>query len=302
MFELCLGSNVFGWTAGEQQSFAVLDAYVAAGGNFIDTADSYSTWVDGHEGGEAETVIGRWLRSRGCRDDIVIATKVGSLGGLGAANIHARIEDSLRRLGTDRIDIFYAHRDDPETPLEETLAAFDSLVRAGKARCIAASNYTAERLEQALAISGRTGGARFVALSPHYNLLERAYETELAELCAREQLACLPFFALAKGFLSGKYRPGMTGVSARGRLDGSAYVDDRGARVLGALGAVAAAHGTTVPAVALAWLLAQPTVLAPIASARTPEQLSELLPMTELRLSDAELASLSDASAAVAAA
>ena len=243
VFELCLGTNVFGWTADEEASFAVLDAYVAAGGNFIDTADSYSAWVEGHCGGESEDVIGRWLASRGCRDDIVLATKVGSLGGLGAANIAERLEASLRRLNTDRIDIYYAHRDDPQTALEETMDAFDALVQAGKVVHVAASNYEPDRLAAALAASG--SGARFVALSPHYNLLDRSFESTLAPICESAGLSCVPYFGLAKGFLTGKYREHGAAVSDRGRLDGSAYLDDRGLRVLDVLDAVSAAHETT---------------------------------------------------------
>jgi aryl-alcohol dehydrogenase-like predicted oxidoreductase len=296
VFELCLGTNIFGWTVGDQQSFAVLDAYVAAGGNFIDTADSYSRWVDGHVGGESEAVIGRWLAARGGREALVIATKVGQLGGLDAANIEQRVEASLRRLGIDHIDLYYAHRDDPNTPLEETLSALDQLVRAGKVRHIAASNYEPERLADALDISEREGLMKFAALSPHYNLLERSYETTHAALIADRGLSCLPYFGLAKGFLTGKYRLGHAVDSDRGRLDGSAYLDERGLRVLGLLDEIAAAHATTVAAVALAWLLEQPNVATPIASSRTPEQLVALLPMVELTLTEAELEQLAEAS------
>jgi aryl-alcohol dehydrogenase-like predicted oxidoreductase len=298
VFELCLGTNIFGWTADQDESAAVLDAYVAGGGNFIDTADSYSRWVEGHAGGESETVIGRWLATRDDRDELVIATKAGQLGGLDSANINRRVEDSLRRLQIDHIDLYYAHRDDLETPLHETLTALDGLVRAGKVRYIAASNYEPERLAEALAISEREGLARFVALSPHYNLLERSYETTHAGLLTEHGLSCLPYFALAKGFLTGKYRPGQAAGSDRGRLDGSAYLDEHGLRVLGALDEIAAAHGTTPAAVALAWLLAQPTVATPIASARTTEQLIDLMPMAQLTLTGAELELLDDVSAA----
>jgi len=296
VFGLCLGTNIFGWTADQPQSFAVLDAYTAAGGNFLDTADVYSAWVDGHQGGESEAVIGNWLAARGHRQEFVIATKVGVMGGLSEANIHERVDASLRRLQTDHLDLYYVHLDDPETPLRETLTALDALVRAGKVRYIAASNFKPERLAEALAISERHGLARFVALSPHYNLMERSYETTLAELCARNGISCVPYYALAKGFLTGKYRRGQPIDSQRpGRHNGSAYLDDRGLRVLGALDETAAAHGTTLAAVALAWLRAQPTVIAPIASARTPEQLAELLPMAELALTAAELERLSAA-------
>jgi len=300
VFPLCLGGNVFGWTADEKQSFAVLDAYAAAGGNFVDTADAYSAWVPGHEGGESETILGRWMAARGNRDRMVIATKVGmlaSLRGLGAKTIRAAAEGSLRRLRTDRIDLYYAHVDDAATPLEETLGAFDALVREGKVRHIAASNYTAPRLAEALVVAERMGLARYVALQPHYNLVHRAeYEGEVAELCAREGLACLPYYALASGFLAGKYRPGVKVESARA-ASAARNLDERGLRVLATLDAVAAERRTTVAAVALAWLRTRPAVVAPIASARTPEQLAELLPFASLRLTAAEVAKLNAASA-----
>jgi aryl-alcohol dehydrogenase-like predicted oxidoreductase len=297
VFELCLGTNPFGWTASEEDSFAVLDAYVAAGGNFIDTADVYSAWADGHVGGESETVIGHWLAARGGRDHLVIATKVGSLGGLSADNIHKCVDACLERLGIDHIDLLYAHRDDPDAELEESLRAFDEVVNTGKARYLAISNYEPDRLEQAIAITEREGLSKLVALQPHYNLLERSYEQTRAGLAERHGLACVPFFALAKGFLTGKYRPGRTGVSERGRLDGSGYMDDRGWRALAAIDEVAAAHDTTDSAVALAWLLAQPTVLSPISSARTSAQLADQLPMVALELSDTELERLAAAAA-----
>lgn len=299
VFPLCLGGNVFGWTADEQESFAILDAYAEAGGNFVDTADMYSAWVPGHAGGESEAILGRWMAARHCRDRMVIATKVGQLRGLeglSAATIRTAAENSLKRLQTDRIDLYYAHRDDEKTPLAETMGAFDALVRAGKVRHLGASNYTAKRLSEALEASRQGGFARFTAIQPHYNLVHRAeYEGELAALCAREGIVCFPYFALAKGFLTGKYRPGKTVESVRSR-GASQYLDARGLRVLEALDAIAAAHRTTVSAVALAWLKAQPTVGAPIASARTTSQLSEILPFARLRLEDAESARLSEAS------
>jgi aryl-alcohol dehydrogenase-like predicted oxidoreductase len=295
VFELCLGTNPFGWTADEQESFAVLDAYVAAGGNFIDTADVYSAWVDGHKGGESETVIGRWFASRGSRDEVVIATKIGADGGLGAENVAASVDGCLTRLGIDHIDLLYAHYDDANTPLAESLRALDGVIRAGKARYIAASNYEPTRLEQALEISEREGLASFVALEPHYNLLERAYEHTFAEPVARHRLGCIPYCGLARGFLTGKYRPGRSHVSDRGRQDGSAYMSEGGWRALAVLDELASANSTTNAAVALAWLLRQPTVVAPIASARTPEQLAEQLPMAELALTDVELQRLADA-------
>jgi aryl-alcohol dehydrogenase-like predicted oxidoreductase len=299
VFPLCLGGNVFGWTADERQSFEVLDSYLAAGGNFVDTADAYSAWVPGHSGGESETIIGRWMAARGARNRMVIATKVGKapeLMGLAPRTIRAAAEASLRRLGVDRIDLYYAHADDAETPIEDSLRAFDALVKEGKVRYIAASNYTAPRLAEALAVSAREGLARYVALQPHYHLMHRSeYEGPLCDLCAREGLACLPYFALAKGFLTGKYRPGAKVDSPRAE-GAREYLDDRGLRVLAAIDDIAAAHDVTPSAVSLAWLLAQPTVIAPIASARTVAQLSELLPIADFRLSDEEVARLSDAS------
>lgn len=300
--ELCLGGNVFGWTADEEASFAVLDAYVGAGGNFIDTADAYSRWAPGNTGGESEAIIGRWLAARGVRDQVVIATKVGKLperSGLSAPTIAAAVEDSLRRLGTDRIDLYYAHADDPTVPLEETLAAFDALVRAGKVRALGASNYAAERLAGALELARREGFAPFVALQPEYNLLERGYERELAALVEREGLACVPYYGLARGFLTGKYRPdggeAQEPESPRA-ADARRYLDRRGRRVLAVLDELAGVHGVAPAAVALAWLLARPTVCAAIASARSVHQLSELVLAMQLRLADADVARLTAAS------
>ena len=296
VFPLCLGGNVFGWTADERHSFDVLDAYAAAGGNFIDTADAYSSWVPGHVGGESETILGRWMATRGTRHRMTIATKVGRGPGhlgLSARTIRAAAEASLRRLAIDRIDLYYAHADDPDTPLAESLGAFDALVKEGKVRFIAASNYKAPRLAEALAVSKREGLARYVALQPHYNLVHRDdYEGALRDLTAREGLACFPYFSLAKGFLTGKYRPNVQVDSPRS-AGASAYLDERGLRLLASLDAVASEHGTKVAAVALAWLLAQPTVVAPIASARTVEQLTDLLPAIDLSLTPGDLARLS---------
>ena len=298
---LCLGGNIFGWTADEQQSFAVLDAYAAAGGNFIDTADSYSSWIHGNSGGESETIIGRWMAARGNRDDIVVATKVGKkpgLEGLAPTTIRRAAEESLARLGTDRIDLYYAHLDDETTSLEATLGAFGELIAEGKVRHIAASNYGAPRLAEALAIARENGLPEYVAVQPHYNLVFRdEYEGALADLCVREGIGCVPYFALASGFLTGKYRPGAPGVRSARAGSARAYLDDRGIAVLAALDEVAAAHGTTVAAVALSWLAAQPGVVSPIASARTPEQLADLLPLAELELDASELQRLSSASA-----
>jgi aryl-alcohol dehydrogenase (NADP+) len=298
VFPLCLGGNVFDWTADERQSFDVLDAYAAAGGNFVDTADVYSAWVPGHVGGESETIIGRWMAARGTRNRMIVATKVGmkpGLKGLSPVTIRTAAEDSLRRLATDRIDVYYAHMDDPDTPLAETLRAFDGLVKAGKVRYIAASNYTAPRLAEALAVSRREGFARYIALQPHYNLVNRReYEGELRDVCVREELACFPYYALAKGFLTGKYRPG-TEVNSPRAAAARVYLDERGLRLLAVLDDIAGAHHATVAAVALAWLVAQPTVAAAIASARAVEQLAALLPVVDITLSPGELMRLGTA-------
>ena len=291
---------MFGWTADEQQSFAVLDAYLAAGGNFIDTADSYSAFAPGNQGGESETVLGNWFSVRGNREQVVLATKVGKMPGvqgLAPDTIRTGVENSLRRLRTDYIDLYWAHADDPNTPLADTLRTFDELIKAGKVRHIGASNYSAARLEEALQVSDREGLARYITVQPEYSLVERdEYEGELAGLCEREGLSCVPYWALARGFLTGKYRAGVQIDSPRAR-QASVYLDARGLRVLAALDQVAAAHDTTVAAAALAWVAAQPAVAAPIASARTTQQLDESLPMAELKLSSGELAALREASA-----
>lgn len=301
VFPLSLGGNVFGWTADETQSFAVLDAYTAAGGNFIDTADSYSAWVEGNVGGESETIIGDWLKARGNRDDVVIATKVSQhpdFQGLTAVNIKAAADASLRRLGTDHIDLYYTHFDKPEVPVEEIIGALDDLVRAGKVRHIAASNISARRLEASLAFSDREGLARYVALQPHYNLVSRdTYEGELQNLAEREGLAAVPYFALASGFLTGKYRAGTTVESARAEGAAKHTQTERGQKVLTALDEIAAAHEAPPATIALAWLAAQPTVTAPIASARTVEQLPALLAVDELSLTEEEVGRLTEASA-----
>src|ERR1700693_6617949 len=224
VYPIALGGNVFGWTANEKDSFAVLDGYAAAGGNFIDTADVYSAWAPGNSGGESETIIGRWMASRGRRDQTIVATKVGKhpqFEGLSAKTIRAAAENSLKRLGTEYIDLYYAHADDEKTPLEETLGAFDALVREGKVRYIAASNYSAPRLAKALQISVQEGFARYVALQQHYNLMERdKYEGELANAVARERLSSIPYFALASGFMTGKYRAGSKVESQRAQNAG----------------------------------------------------------------------------------
>jgi aryl-alcohol dehydrogenase-like predicted oxidoreductase len=289
---------VFGWTIDEQRSFDVLDAYVRAGGNFIDTADTYGRRGPGGAG-ESERIIGRWIASRRNREQLVIATKVGmspELPGLSPATIARAIDGSLDRLGVDHVDLYYAHQDDPQTPLQETLGAFEELIGAGKIRHAAASNYSAERLREALSIGGRDGMASYVALQPHYNLLEREYEGELAEVCERHRLACIPYFGLARGFLTGKYRRDGSQVdSPRAGGVQESYLNDRGFATIDALDDVAAAHRSSLAAVALAWLLAQPTVLAPIASATSVDQLAELTAVAEIELSAAELERLSAA-------
>ena len=277
---LCLGGNVFGWSADEDQSFDVLNAYTEHNGNFIDTADVYSEWKNGNTGHDSERIIGKWLKSRGNRSDIVIATKVAKLStrpGLSAANITAAVEDSLRALQTDYIDIYYAHEDDKTVPLRETLAAFDALVKSGKVRYIAASNYTGERLQEALEISKAEGFAQYIALQNHYNLLVRSeYESDVAPVLLKEGISSLPFFGLARGFLSGKYRPGavVDSVRAAGIAD---YQNDRGYAVVAKLDEIANSLGTSISSVALGWLAAQPSVTTPIASARTVEQLNEIV-------------------------
>ena len=282
---LCLGGNVFGWSASPQESDLVLDAYADAGGNFIDSADRYSEWLEGNVGGESETIIGDWMKSRGNRSEIIVATKVAKLttrAGLAAANIAGAAEDSLRRLGTDYIDIYYAHHDDESVPLEESLTAFHKLVTSGKVRYIAASNYTAQRLAQALKISRDLGISEYLILQPHYNAIVRdEYESSLLELAVKEEIAVLPYFALAAGFLTGKYQPGVDVESVRAE-DMPEYMNERGWAILQALTDIAAQHNAPIPATALAWLRAQPGIAAPIASARTPEQLAQLLPLVEL--------------------
>jgi aryl-alcohol dehydrogenase-like predicted oxidoreductase len=301
---LALGGNVFGWTADLQQSFALLDAFVDAGFNLIDTADAYVRFIPGYQGGESESVIGEWLARRGpaMRARVVIATKVGlEMGpgesGLSRAYIHRAIDRSLQRLRTDHVDLYQAHRDDPATPLEETAQAFDELVRAGKVRAIGASNFSADRLAAALQTSERLGLARYQSLQPLYNLLQRdGFESGLAQLCAREQLAVLPHSALASGFLTGKYRRSEDlGKSVRGARMG-ALLDARGLGILEALDRVAIARQTTPAAVALAWLLAR-GVTAPIASATNLQQLAEILRGASLQLDAGEVASLDAASA-----
>jgi len=298
VFPLSLGGNVFGWTADQATSFSVLDGYLDAGGNFIDTADGYSAWVPGNTGGDSERILGQWFQARGNRDDVVLATKVSQhpeFKGLAGDNILRAADASLERLGSDHIDLYYAHFDDQTVPLEETVAALSSLVDAGKVRYIGISNYSPERIEEWFSITEANGLHRAVALQPHYNLVERDFEEKYRALAERENLGVVPYFALAAGFLTGKYRDGVTVDSARA-AGASKYLDDRGRSVLDALDEVAAAHDTSVASVALAWLAAQPTVVAPIASARTIDQLPDLLASVTLELTADELDALTGAS------
>jgi len=300
---LALGGNVFGWTADEAASFAVLDAFVDAGGTLIDTADVYSTWVPGHTGGESETVIGNWLAARpSVRDRIVLATKVGKpMGpdktGLSARWIRQAAEDSLRRLRTDRIDLYQSHDDDPSTPFEETLAAFGELISAGKVRAIGASNHRADRLAAALQVSRDRGLPRYETLQPLYNLVDRSpFEAELEPLVLREGLGVINFYGLASGFLTGKYRTEADLKKSPRGARARSYLNERGLRILAALDEVAAAHRTTVAAVALAWQIARPSITAPIASATSVAQLADWLPALTLELGAAEIARLDAAS------
>jgi aryl-alcohol dehydrogenase-like predicted oxidoreductase len=297
------GGNVFGWTADEATSFKLLDSCMDAGLNAIDTADVYSVWARGHQGGESEIVIGNWLKKRGKRDDVIIATKVGSqMGsgdkGLSRAWIMKEVDASLKRLQTDVIDLYQAHRDDPETPQEETMQAFADLVKAGKVRVLGASNFTADRLKSALEVSKAHDWPRYESLQPHYNLVERpAYEAELEPVCKAEQIGVINYYALAAGFLTGKYRSEADlGKSPRGG-GVKKYLNERGFAVLKALDQVAASHKATPAQVALAWLIARPSVTAPIASATSVEQLQDIIKAAQLKLSAADTAALDTASA-----
>ena len=300
---VCLGGNVFGWTVDEPTSFSILDAWLDAGFNFIDTADVYSRWAPGHVGGESETIIGKWLKAGGKRDSVILATKVGmDMGdgriGLQPAYIRRAVEDSLRRLQTDYIDLYQAHQDDASTPLEDTLQAFGELVEQGKVRVIGASNYTAPRLQEALEISRRLGLPRYESLQPLYNLYDRAvFESELEPLCREQGVGVINFYALAAGFLTGKYRkPADAGKSPRGANTVEKYLDDRGQRILAALDTVAARTRGKPGQVAIAWLLAQPGVTAPIASASSLAQLAELESALRIKLSAKDIALLDLAS------
>lgn len=296
---LVLGGNVFGFTAKGEEAFRLLDRFVAAGGTMIDTADVYSNWVPGHVGGESETLIGEWLKRRGRRDDVLIATKVGYDEGLAAGHVAEAAEASLKRLGTDYVDLYYAHKDDPATPLDETLEALDALVREGKVRALGASNYAPDRLARALSVSGDGGLARFTVLQPEYNLMARGgFEGPLQRLAMDANLGVLPYFGLASGFLTGKYRSDADlGKSVRGDTIAKRYFNARGWAVLAALDDVAAEAGATQAQVALAWLAAQPGVTAPIASATSLEQLEELLGAMELELDSGQIERLNAASA-----
>ena len=294
IYPLSLGGNVFGWSANREESFAVLDRFFELGGNFIDTADMYSMWKEGNVGGESESIIGEWMRSRGIRSQVVIATKVAKLAtrpGLAPTNIRAAIEDSLRRLQTDFIDLYYAHQDDETVAQEEYLATFDQLIREGKVRYLGASNFTAQRLRSAMDISRREGLAPFAALQNHYNLLERdEYESTMLPILQELGIASIPYFGLARGFLTGKYRQGIKVESVRAS-GVTEYQNERGWEILGRLERIASTRSTSIASIALAWLRAQPTVVAPIASARTVEQLEEIMPIVEL--TSEELATLS---------
>ncbi len=301
---LCFGGNVLGWTADEPTSFRVLDAFVAAGMNFIDTADVYSKWAPGNHGGESETILGRWMKLRENRDQVIIATKVGAdMGpqgkGLSRAYIVRAVDASLRRLQTDYIDLYQSHLDDAETPLEETLGTFADLVAQGKVRAIGASNYDAERLAQALDVSRRHGYPRYESLQPKYNLCARAgYEAALEPLCRDAGLGVISYSSLASGFLTGKYRTDTdVSKSARGEGVKRQYFNDRGFRVLHALDEVAQQHRSTPASVALAWLIARPPMTAPIASATSVDQLNELIAGTRLKLAPAAIERLNQASA-----
>ncbi|MBU6164310.1 MAG: aldo/keto reductase [Actinomycetales bacterium] len=289
VYPLCLGGNVFGFSADVTNSEIVLNYYFDNGGNFIDTADMYSQWAPGHVGGESETIIGNWMKRRGNRKEMVIATKVAKLDtrpGLKNSNIIAACDDSLRRLQTDYIDIYYAHQDDSDTPIEETLSTFDSLIKSGKVRYIAASNFTSERLQESLDISKANNLASYIACQDQYNLMDRDYETTLRDTVEKNGLSEIPYYGLARGFLSGKYRPGVTVESVRATGVATSYANERGWTMLEKLDQIAKEKNTSVSAIALAWLRQQKTVSAPIASATKREQITELMPIVELNTSE----------------
>jgi aryl-alcohol dehydrogenase-like predicted oxidoreductase len=295
---LSLGGNVFGWTAGEAASFAVLDAYTAAGGNFVDTADVYPVWAPGCSGGESETILGRWLATRGNRDSMVIATKVCAhpdYRGLSAVNIGRAARASLRRLGTDRIDLYYAHYDDPAVEVAETVAAFDELVRDGLVGAVGVSNFPAARLAESLAFAAAEGLTGYSVAQYQYNLMERGFETEVRDLVAASGLLLMPYSALASGYLTGKY---VTSADVRGARAGevAGYAQGRGPKVGAELARLAGVHGVRPAAIALAWLRAQPTVAAPIASVSRAAQLEDLLPFSAVTLTADDLDALDSAS------
>jgi aryl-alcohol dehydrogenase-like predicted oxidoreductase len=300
VFPLALGGNTFGWTSDADQSHAVLDRFVEGGGNLIDTADGYSSWADGNSGGESEQIIGSWMRKRGTRDAVVIATKVGQhpdFPSMRASNIAAAADASLSRLGTDRIDLYFAHDDDPTVDLSETIAAFDALVSAGKVRYVGLSNYSPGRVKEWLAVADAIGARAPVALEPHYNLLRRSdYETGYAPIAQSHNLGAIPYFALASGFLTGKYRTAAeaSGAAREGMI--AEYFNDASLRVLDVLDAVASDHESAPATVALAWLLTRPAVVAPIASARVVGQVAALLAAPHLILTDAEVTRLTEVS------
>jgi aryl-alcohol dehydrogenase-like predicted oxidoreductase len=300
---LCFGGNVFGWTVDEPTSFGLLDAFVAAGFDFIDTADVYSRWVPGNKGGESEAILGEWMKQRGNRDKIIIATKVGmEMGpdkkGLSKSYILSSVEDSLRRLQTDYIDLYQSHQDDPQTPLEETLEAYAQLIEQGKVRAIGASNYSAERLAQSLEVSEQRRLPRYESLQPLYNLYDRAdYEQELEPICQEKGVGVISYYSLASGFLTGKYRS-EEDLSKSVRGQGvKKYLNERGFRILKALDEVAAQHDSTPARIALAWLIARPGITAPIVSATSLEQLNDLIAATKLELDQSSIALLNQASA-----
>jgi aryl-alcohol dehydrogenase (NADP+) len=298
---LVFGGNVFGWTTDERTSFSILDTFVDHGLNFIDTADSYSQWAEGHQGGESETIIGKWFKESGKRDKIVLATKVGMLRtrpGLSAANIEAAVNDSLRRLQTDYIDVYFSHLDDDKTPFEETLGAYQKLVKAGKVRVIGASNFTGERLKAALKVSKESGLPAYEVLQPEYNLYDReSYETDLEPVAQAHKLTVVTYFSLASGFLSGKYRSNADMAKAARSSLVEKYLNDRGLQIVDTLIEVAKRNDTTPATVALAWIIARPSVTAPIASATSVEQLESLAAATRLQLSSEDLKLLNEASA-----
>ncbi len=299
---LAFGGNVFGWTADETASFRLLDAFVDSGLNLVDTADVYSTWAPGHHGGESETVIGKWLRRSGKRSKVVIATKVGKPMGEGKQGLSQKYilqaaADSLQRLQTDYIDLYQSHEDDPKTPLEETLDAFSELVRQGKVRAVGASNYSGARLQESLNVSSRLGSCRYETLQPEYNLYARhAFEKDLRPVCEQQHLGVLPYFSLAAGFLTGKYRSETdVNKSPRGQSIVKKYLNERGRRIIAALDQVAKEEKATPAQIALAWLIAQPTVVAPLVSATSVDQWNELLPSIRLKLNQSEVESLAQA-------